>query len=117
MDQSRTQKLQQLLKRLSQAVHSSVVRSDEVQACLQELRQDGWDAVMLLEASLVCRNEGAVDTDSASLHVHIDPGSDKVRYRIDARDAAFLNSVGISPSRHRATPSIPRVRSDDQSDR
>ncbi len=51
MDESRTARLRELLRRLGQAVHSSVAGSDEVRSCLEDLHGDGWHAVMLLETS------------------------------------------------------------------
>jgi hypothetical protein len=117
MEESRTQKLQQLLKRLGQAVHGSVVQSKEVRACLDELHDDGWRAVMLLEASLVCRDNGALDVEEGSVHIHVDPSEVTADYRMDAADARLLSSLGISPSRHRTQASPRRIDVDDQSDR
>lgn len=105
MEESRTQKLHQLLKRLGTALHGSVVDSDEVQECLRELHDAGWDAVMLLEASVVCRPDGGLEPEHASLHVHADPRpTRRVEYRMNLHDAALLASLGISPTRHRSTP-------------
>ena len=106
MEESRTQKLQQLLRRLGQAVQGSVVQSKEVRACLDELHQSGWKAVMLLEASLVCREDGTLAAEDGSVRIHVDPSQAAARYRIDSDDAAFLSSLGISPTRHRSRPSI-----------
>ena len=71
MEESRTQKLQALLRRLGKAVHGSVVRSDEVRACLDELHDEGWHAVMLLETSLACGENGSVEVDKGILRMHI----------------------------------------------
>jgi hypothetical protein len=117
MEESRTQRLQQLLKRLGQAVHGSVVQSSEVRECLDELHDDGWRAVMLLEASLVCRDNGALDVEDGSIHIHVDPSEVTADYRIDATDAKLLSSLGISPSRHRSRSTPRHARPDDQSDR
>lgn len=117
MEESRTQKLQQLLKRLGQAVHGSVVQSKDVRECLDELHDDGWTAVMLLEASLVCRDSGVFDVEDGSIHIHVDPSEVSADYRIDATDAKLLSSLGISPSRHRSRPTPPRPEPDDQPDR
>ncbi len=117
MEESRTQKLQQLLKRLGQAVHGSVVQSQEVRACLDELHEDGWRAVMLLEASLVCRDSGGLEVEDGAIHIHVDPSDVTADYRLDAQDAKLLSSLGISPSRHRSRTTPPRSRADDQPDR
>ena len=100
--ESRTKKLQLLLKKLGKAVHASIVNADEVGACLRELKAHGWDAVMIMEASLVCREDGASMIEDSSMHIHIDPMIHEVRYRIDSSDARLLASLGISPSRHRS---------------
>ncbi len=117
MEESRTQRLQQLLKRLGQAVHGSVVQSKEVRECLDELHENGWRAVMLLEASLACRDGGVLDVENGAIHIHVDPTEAAADYRIDAGDAQFLTSLGISPTRHRSRPTSPRPEPDDQPDR
>ncbi len=118
MSQPPTQKLQQLLKRLGQAIHGSVVNSDEVQACLRELHEGGWDAVMLLDAAVACRTDGTIDVERAAMHVHAEPEPPKVSYRINREDAHLLGALGISPTRHRSQPPrIPRYTRDDQPDR
>jgi len=97
------------MKRLGEALHGGVVESEEVQRCLRELHEAGWDAVMLLEASVVCRHDGQPVSKEASLHVHAEapsPAGDPA-YRLSHRDATFLASLGISPSRHRSLPSPP----------
>ena len=118
MEESRTQRLQQLLKRLGTAVHGSVLRSDEVRECLEELHEDGWRAVMLLESSLVCSDGGVLQAEEGSIHIHVDPREADSSYRLDADDARFLTDLGISPTRHRSRRTRPlRPEADDQPDR
>jgi hypothetical protein len=114
LEESRTKRLQQLLKRLGQAVHGSVVQSQEVRDCLEELHEDGWRAVMLLESSLVCRDSGVLSSREATLHIHVDPSEAEATYRIDADDAKLLSSLGISPTRHRGRQTRRRSNGDDQ---
>jgi hypothetical protein len=103
MEESRTQKLQQLLRRLGKAVHGTVVRSDEVRACLEELHDNGWRAVMLLETSLACREDGSIEVERGTLRLHVDDeNGSSPEYRIDTADAKFLSSLGISTGRHRS---------------
>ena len=101
MGDARTRRLQALLKRLGEAVHRAVVDSDEVEACLQEIHAEGWNAVMLLEASLACEADGRLESTDATLHVHAEAAPPRVHYRIDLQEALWLASIGISPSRHR----------------
>jgi len=114
MEESRTKRLQELLKRLGQAVHGSVVQSDEVRDCLEELHGEGWQAVMLLESTLVCRDSGVVHAKEGTIHIHVDPSEVAAAYRIDADDARLLASLGISPTRHRARPSRRTIEADDE---
>jgi len=114
MEGSRTKRLQELLKRLGQAVHGSVVQSQEVRDCLEELHGDGWRAVMLIESSLVCSDSSAPEVREGTIHIHVDPSSAETAYRIDAEDARLLTSLGISPTRHRARGSRRRPETDDE---
>jgi hypothetical protein len=110
MEDSRTERLQQLLRKLGKAVHASVVGSDEVRSCLEELHRDGWQAVMLLEASLACGDDGPIEPETAKLRLHVEaPGVvEEPAYRIDAADARLLGSLGIAPGRHRSrSPGLP----------
>jgi hypothetical protein len=115
MEESRTQRLHQLLKRLGQAVHGSVLESKEVRACLEELHGDGWDGVMILEASFVSRSTGELESENAAVRIHVDPETSTASYRIDASDASLLSSLGISSDRHRSKPTISRPDPDDES--
>jgi len=101
MEEKRTQLLQQLLKRLGHALHGSVVGSEEVRDCLRQLHEQGCEAVMVLEASLACRHGQDIEAGEASLHVHTQSEPRRVGFRMNLGDAAFLASLGISPTRHR----------------
>ena len=102
MEESRTQRLHELLRRLGKALHQTVVRSDEVRECLEELREDGWRAVMMLETSLVCGENGSLDVGRGTMRLHVDSNLTEPEYRIGADDARFLSSIGISTGRHRS---------------
>ncbi|TFG37142.1 MAG: hypothetical protein E4H44_05730 [Candidatus Aminicenantes bacterium] len=111
MDGSRTERLHQLLRRLGKAVHGSVVRSDEVRACLSELHDDGWRSVMLVETSLACDENGTVEAKAGTMRLHVDTEHESPDYRIDVVDASLLSSLGIAPGRHRSNgATTPRVR-------
>lgn len=111
MDESRTARLRELLRQLGQAVHSSVAGSDEVRSCLEDLHGDGWHAVMLLETSLACEEDGSVRVDRGTLRLHIDADNPNPQYRIDVDDARWLSSLGIASGRHRSPgATVPRTR-------
>ena len=117
MEESRTQRLHELLRRLGKALHQTVVRSDEVRACLEELREDGWRAVMMLETSLVCGEDGSLDVGRGTMRLHVDTETAEPEYRIGTDDARFLSSIGISAGRHRSpTRHLPRPMSEPDSE-
>lgn len=117
MEESRAHRLQQLLRRLGQAINGSVAGSDDVRECLEQLHDDGWRAVMLLESSLVCRDGGAIEVDEGAIHIHVNPDDSEANYLIDAEDARLLSTLGISPTRHRSQGSRRRSEVDDESGR
>ena len=117
MEESRTQRLQELLRKLGKALHATVVRSDEVRECLEELHEDGWQAVMMLETSLVCGEDGSVEAGRGTMRLHVGENSSMPEYRIGVDDARFLSSIGISIGRHRSPSKIlPRPQSESDSD-
>ena len=106
MEESRTKRLHELLRRLGKALHATVVRSDEVRECLDELHEDGWQAVMMLETSLVCGEDGSVEVGRGTMRLHVGENSSMPAYRIGVDDARFLSSIGISIGRHRSPAKI-----------
>jgi hypothetical protein len=117
MEESRTQRLQELLRRLGKALHSTVVRSEEVRDCLEELHDDGWQAVMMLETSLVCGEDGSIEVGRGTMRLHVEDGSVIPEYRIGVDDARFLESLGITAGRHRSPPKLlPRPQSEPDGD-
>jgi hypothetical protein len=107
VDEGRITRLRELLDRLGRAIHASVVDSDEVKLCLSELRGDGWDAVMLLEASLGCRHDENPDQPKGALRIHVGGTRGETEYRLGSDDARWLASIGVSPTRHRSSPRHP----------
>jgi len=117
MEESRTQRLHELLRRLGKALHATVVRSDEVRECLEELHEDGWQAVMMLETSLVCGEDGSVEVGRGTMRLHVNEDTSTREYRIGVEDARFLSSIGISIGRHRSpAKSLPPPPSQPDSD-
>lgn len=107
VDNERSKKLRKLLERLGTAIHASVVDSDEVKVCLDELQSGGWDAVMFLEATLGCRSGEGADSAEGALRIHVGATSGESEYRLFPDDARWLTSIGISPTKRRSHPQRP----------
>jgi len=104
VDETRTGKIKKLLERLGTAIHASVIDSDEVNDCLAELHSGGWDAVMFLEASLLCRQDEGSDPVEEEFRIHVGTTHREAEYLLDSVDARWLAGIGISPTRHRSHP-------------
>ena len=89
-----------------------------VQRILAELEREGWDGVMVLEASMACRK---TEASQARLHVkttpRVAPTILEGDFRLNAGDARMLAALGISPSRYRTRPSRIRRRDPRDADR
>lgn len=107
MDNGKSRKLRKLLERLGTAIHASVVDSDEVRNCLDELQRGGWDAVMFLEAALGRQTDEGADSARSALRIHVGATHGESEYRLGPEDARWLASIGISPTRHRSHPQRP----------
>ncbi len=107
MDDGQSERLRKLLERLGTAIHASLADSDEVSRCLAELRGDGWGAVMVLEATLLCRHDENTDPIQGELRIHVGGNRTDAEYRIGSEDARWLTSIGVSPTRHRSHPQRP----------
>jgi hypothetical protein len=117
MEDSRSQRLHELLRRLGKALHATVVRSDEVRDCLQNLHEDGWQAVMMVETSVACGEDGSLEVGQGTMRLHVEENGAAPEYRIGVDDARFLSSIGISAGRHRSPVKfLPPAESDSEPD-
>jgi len=106
------------MRRLAKAIHSTVVRSEEIRACLDELREEGWRAVMLVETSLACGENGSVEVEKGVLRMHVDTTDPAVpEYRLGVADVRFLSELGIAAGRHRSpSKAVPHPRAERDSE-
>lgn len=104
MDDARNARLENLLQRLGRLIHAAVIESEEVHAGLAELREDGWDAVMFLEVSMLCRSDEGGDPPVDPPKIQVSQTRHEAEYQLDSADARWLASLGISPTRHRSQP-------------
>jgi hypothetical protein len=104
VDEARNKELENLLQRLGRLIHAAVVDSEEVHAGLAELRAAGWDAVMLLEVSMLCRSDGGGEPPVDPPEIQVAKTRPEAEYQLDSADARWLSALGISPTRHRSIP-------------
>jgi hypothetical protein len=84
-----TSRLRELIQQLGEAIHESVIESEPIAKVVQDIRQHGFDVLLMLEATIglneVTSKEASEDDDAAS-----DEGA------FTQNDLNFLKSLRIS---------------------
>ena len=65
-----TSRLRELIQQLGEAIHESVIESEQIAGVVQDIRKHGFDVLLMLEATIglneVTSKEGSDDEDAAS---------------------------------------------------
>ncbi|HUP24818.1 MAG TPA: hypothetical protein VNB06_18005 [Thermoanaerobaculia bacterium] len=90
-------RLRQLLEELSERLSEAIAESPDVGEKLEEVRSAGYAVYLLLDCK---RSEStqALRPPRVATRREI-PAGESAGFRINARDLAFLKSVGIDPTR------------------
>jgi uncharacterized protein (UPF0335 family) len=87
------QKVKQLIQKLGEAIHESVSESEDIAGVVKNIREQGFDVLLMLEATIGL-NEVEDDVEEASSDTedtaHVDPGP------FTKNDLSFLKSLRIS---------------------
>jgi hypothetical protein len=87
-----TSRLRELIQQLGEAIHESVIESEQIAGVVQDIRQQGFDVLLMLEATIGLNEVGEKDADEA------EAGSEQ--HSEDApftkNDVNFLRSLRIS---------------------
>lgn len=112
-------KIKQLLRELGTSINESISASEDVNAHIQKIRDEGYDLYVVLDATISLNRQGedpqpieqrlieqgAVEPTQAMV-----VKSDKeVQFRIDINDLSLLRSLGIDPTRKVRSMSARRV--------
>ena len=85
------QQVKDLIQKLGEAIHESVSESDQISGVVREIREQGFDVLLMLEATIGL-NEASEDTDDAT-----DELSDAaVEGPFSQNDLSFLRSLRIT---------------------
>jgi hypothetical protein len=91
--------LQHLIDELGEAINSSLAESDRFAAVMAEMERAGYNAYVVLEASIGFRRQGDVGAESgeAEIQVSPQPTHDCVRSsEMSEEDLDFLRELNIS---------------------
>ena len=58
-----TSRMRELIQQLGEAIHESVVESDQIAGVVQDIRQNGFDVLLMLEATIGLNEVAAQETE------------------------------------------------------
>jgi len=83
-----TSRLRELIQQLGEAIHESVIESEQIAGVVQDIRKHGFDVLLMLEATIGLNEVGSRDT--------ADEDSATEEGEFTQNDLNFLKSLRIS---------------------
>ena len=87
------QTVKNLIQKLGEAIHESVAESEHIAGVVKNIREQGFDVLLMLEATIGL-NE--VDMEEAGSTEPLDPAAEPVVGPFTNNDLSFLKSLRIS---------------------
>jgi pyridoxine 5'-phosphate synthase PdxJ len=88
-----TTRLRELIQQLGEAIHESVIESEQIAGVVEEIRRNGYDVLLMLEATIAL-NDLAEEAEAEQVEVHVGhPGEEQA---FTQNDLSFLRSLRIS---------------------
>ena len=86
-----TSRLRELIQQLGEAIHESVIESEQIAGVVQDIRQHGFDVLLMLEATI-----GLNDVTKEEDEVEVPAGQSESDETFTQNDLTFLRSLRIS---------------------
>ena len=86
-----TTRLRELIQQLGEAIHESVIESEQIAGVVQDIRQHGFDVLLMLEATIGLND---VTKEEDEVEVHAGQGDSDATFT--QNDLSFLRSLRIS---------------------
>jgi hypothetical protein len=86
-----TSRLRELIQQLGEAIHESVIESEQIAGVVQDIRKHGFDVLLMLEATIGLNEVTAKDADAEA-----DPEFNADGSPFTKNDVNFLRSLRIS---------------------
>jgi hypothetical protein len=87
-----TSRLRELIQQLGEAIHESVIESEQIAGVVQNIRQHGFDVLLMLEATIGLNEVAA--KEAADAEAGAEPGGEGTGFT--QNDLHFLRSLRIS---------------------
>jgi len=91
------QKVKNLIQKLGEAIHESVSESEDIAGVVKNIREQGFDVLLMLEATIGL-NEVETEASESS-----DPSEETAEGPFTRHDVTFLKSLRISITEDDAT--------------
>jgi hypothetical protein len=95
------QKVKNLIQKLGEAIHESVSESEDIAGVVKNIREQGFDVLLMLEATIGLNEVAEDDEDS---EVALEAADDAAEGPFTANDLNFLKSLRISLAEETDTP-------------
>lgn len=86
-----TSRLRELIQQLGEAIHESVIESEQIAGVVQDIRRHGFDVLLMLEATIGLNEVTAKDAEEGE--ASLEAGEDGA---FTKNDVNFLRSLRIS---------------------
>jgi hypothetical protein len=86
-----TSRLRELIQQLGEAIHESVIESEQIAGVVQDIRKHGFDVLLMLEATIGLNEVTAKDAEDAEAAEAAGEGGPFTK-----NDVNFLRSLRIS---------------------
>jgi hypothetical protein len=87
-----TSKLRELIQQLGEAIHESVIESEQIAGVVQDIRRHGFDVLLMLEATIGLNEVATKEADDAETGT--EGGAEGAPFT--KNDVNFLRSLRIS---------------------
>ena len=87
-----TSRVRELIQQLGEAIHESVIESEQIAGVVQDIRKHGFDVLLMLEATIGLNEVSAKETESGAAGGEHDPAEGP----FTPNDLHFLRSLRIS---------------------
>jgi hypothetical protein len=87
-----TSRLRELIQQLGEAIHESVIESDQIAGVVQDIRKHGFDVLLMLEATIGLNEVSGKENDAPQTDV----GTGGKLGAFTQNDLHFLRSLRIS---------------------
>jgi len=90
-----TSRLRELIQQLGEAIHESVIESEQIAGVVQDIRQYGFDVLLMLEATIGLNEVANKESDSAG-STETEGEQSSTGSPFTQNDLSFLRSLRIS---------------------